>query len=68
MRSIEKELLLARKFFKVAFNGVEVVDGKMFLNLGYFDKAKTKILYGSFEDGKASYQVRPVNESSSLGK
>ncbi|MCH5462323.1 MerR family transcriptional regulator [Lactobacillus sp. LC28-10] len=64
MRSIEKEILLARKFFKVAFNGVEVVEGKMYLNLGYFDKAKTQVLYGLYENGEASYEVRPANDNS----
>lgn len=62
MRSIEKETTLARKFFQVAFDGVEVIDGKMFLNLGYFDKAKTKILYGLYEDGEISYEIRPASE------
>ncbi|GAT18330.1 MerR family transcriptional regulator [Secundilactobacillus silagincola] len=62
MSSIEKELSLSRKFFHAAFNGVEVVDGQVFLNLGYFDKAKTQILYGQYENGQASYEVRPAND------
>ncbi|GAT17884.1 MerR family transcriptional regulator [Secundilactobacillus silagei] len=62
MRSIEKEISLSRKFFQVAFDGVDVIDGKMYLNLGYFDKAKTQILYGLYEDGQVSYEIRPVSE------
>lgn len=62
MRSIQKEIALSREFFKAAFDGVEVIDGQLYLNLGYFDKAKTKILYGRYENGETSYEVRPVNK------
>lgn len=68
MHSIEAEISLSRKFFQVVFDGVEVIDGKMFLNLGYFDKAKTKILYGLYENGEASYEVRPATENNHEAK
>lgn len=48
---------------KMAFHGGAVIDGREMLNLGYFDEAKTKTLYGYIDDGEVHYVVKPAAES-----
>lgn len=47
-------------FFADSFNGIEMVDGKRSVNLGFFDQEKSQVLYGFNEDGQVSYRVKPV--------
>lgn len=47
-------------FFDQSFRGIETIDGKRAINLGFFDQAQNQILYGFNEDGHITYEVRPV--------
>ena len=58
---IEDELWLHR-FFEDSFKGIELIDGKRAVNLGFFDQENRQTLYGFNEGGKISYAVKPLPE------
>ncbi|WP_137597096.1 MerR family transcriptional regulator [Paucilactobacillus kaifaensis] len=53
-----KDALWFHNFFRNSFQGLETIDGKRAVNLGYFDQAQGKVLYGFNEDGKIRYEIR----------
>lgn len=53
-----KDAVWFHNFFRNSFQGLEMVDGKRAVNLGFFDETQNKILYGFNEDGKIRYEIR----------
>ncbi|AVK62109.1 MerR family transcriptional regulator [Lactobacillus sp. CBA3605] len=53
---------MMRLFTLKAFQGIEERDGHHMLNLGYFDEAKTQVLYGYMVNEEVHYQVYPRNK------
>ncbi|UQS87142.1 MerR family transcriptional regulator [Nicoliella spurrieriana] len=52
------------RFLTHAVYGVERIDGRPMINLGYFDQAKTSYLYGYLtEDEETVYRVVPINDA-----
>lgn len=45
-------------FFRNSFQGLEMIDGKRAVNLGFFDQAQNKVLYGFNEGDKIKYEIR----------
>ncbi|MHA8110569.1 MerR family transcriptional regulator [Lactobacillaceae bacterium Melli_B4] len=49
------------RFLDKSVHGIDNVDGKLMINMGYFDKEKTSYLYGSLdENDEPEYKVIPV--------
>lgn len=52
-----------RRFMMNAFEDVETIDGQPAVNLGYFDEAKTSILYASVdENDEIKYRVVDIKK------
>ncbi|MEJ6400091.1 MerR family transcriptional regulator [Nicoliella lavandulae] len=50
-------------FIYHSVSGIENIDGKLMINMGYFDKAKTSYLYGRLdENDETEYKVIPVDK------
>ncbi len=53
-----KNMDFLRKFLEKSYHGIKQLDGKMAVNLGFFDAEKSKILYGLLnDDGEVQYKI-----------
>jgi len=49
--------MIIHHIMKKAFQGIEEYEGRVVVNLGYFDDAETQLLYVYLESGKVKYRV-----------
>jgi len=55
--------MIIHHIMKKAFQGIEEYEGRVVVNLGYFDDDETQLLYVYLESGKVKYRVVDKRES-----
>ncbi|ADG40711.1 MULTISPECIES: MerR family transcriptional regulator [Leuconostoc] len=55
-----KDVKVIQHIMRTAFQGLEMHNDKLMVNLGFFDEQETKRLYVSIESGKVKYQLVDV--------